>query len=156
LCSLQGKLQPSDVPADAFVDWLTLRPLECCTVVRKGCSDEKTKISAKEGLKKWFFKCGAGYTSCECAFQAVEPHENANGMWVPAGKFSLQWNNRQHDHTCVSFFRVFLFPFVMYAACSVSTKKVHPELKRLVIQHAETLAPMYAESAVRDLFRVPP
>jgi hypothetical protein len=48
------------------------------------------------------------------------------------------------------------FPFVKYAGCSVCTKKVHPGLKKLVQQHADLLAPMYAEVAVRDLFCVPP
>jgi hypothetical protein len=43
----------------------------------------------------------------------------------------------------------------MYAACRKSTRKVHPALKKLVKQHAELLAPMYAESAVRELFCVP-
>ena len=159
LCLLQGKLTSTDVPADAVVDWLTLRPLQCCNVIRKGCSDDKTKVSAKEGLKKFFFKCGDGYRSCECAFNIVEPHENANGMWVPAGTFSLQWNNLPHDHRCVSLFACSYskkFPFVKYAGCSVCTKKVHPDLKKLVQEHAEILAPMYAESSVRDLFCVPP
>jgi hypothetical protein len=39
----------------------------------------------------------------------------------------------------------------MNAACSLSTKKVHPALKKLVQEHAEILSPMYAESAVCDL-----
>jgi hypothetical protein len=156
LCSLQGTLQPTELPAGADVDWPTLRPLQCCDLVHKGCKDERTKISVKEGFKKWFTKCGEGYSSCDCAFQVVEHHESQDGMWVPAGIFSLWWNKRHHDHTCVSFWRVFLCPFVMYAVCSVSTKKVHPALKRLVHDHSEILAPMYAESAVRDLFCVPP
>ena len=149
LCWMQGTVEHAELPADAEVHAATLRHLQCCELIRKGSKDPKTSV--KEGLKKWFAKCGDGYSSCDCAFQIVEHHVNENGMWVPAGRFSLQWNGQHHDHTCVSCFLVFLLPVGMNAACSLSTKKVHPALKKLVQDHAEILSPMYAESAVCDL-----
>jgi hypothetical protein len=149
LCWMQGTVEHAELPADAEVHAATLRHLQCCELIRKGSKDPKTSV--KEGLKKWFAKCGDGYSSCDCAFQIVEHHVNENGMWVPAGRFSLQWNGQHHDHTCVSCLLVFVLPVGMNAACSLSTKKVHPALKKLVQEHAEILSPMYAESAVRDL-----
>ena len=141
------------LPADAEIHALTLRQLHCCEIIRKGSKDPKTSV--KEGLKKWHVKCGAGYASCDCAFLVVEHHLSEDGMWVPAGNFSLQWNSQHHNHTCVSCLLVFLLPVGMHAVCSLSTRKVHPALKRLVQDHAETLAPMYAVFAVHELFCVP-
>ena len=99
LCWMQGTVGHAELPVDAVVDAVLLRQLQCCELIRKGCTDPKTSV--KEGLKQWHVKCGEGYTSCDCAFQAVEHHLNERGMWVPAGTFSLQWNSQHHDHTCV-------------------------------------------------------